>query len=111
MLTLEIWITERKPLQSMGFSGWMSVEQWWKITDRGKLKYKEKYIIEFGLYVDVWVQSNGVMLLSGETEALGEKCYKAWVVGGWVGVQFRLNGSDRVNLKCWEKTKYRMDGS
>ena len=25
--------------------GWMSVEQWWNVTDRGKLKYWEKNII------------------------------------------------------------------
>ena len=28
--------------------GWMSVEQWWNDTDRGKLKYWEKNIIQCG---------------------------------------------------------------
>jgi len=28
--------------------GWMSMEQWWNDTDRGKLKYWEKYIIQRG---------------------------------------------------------------
>ena len=28
--------------------GWMSVEQWWNGTDRGKLKYWEKNIIQCG---------------------------------------------------------------
>jgi len=28
--------------------GWMSMEQWWNDTDRGKLKYWEKNIIQCG---------------------------------------------------------------
>jgi len=27
---------------------WMSMEQWWNDTDRGKLKYREKNIIQCG---------------------------------------------------------------
>jgi len=32
--------------------GWMSVDQWWKDTDRGKLKYWEKNIIQCGWYMN-----------------------------------------------------------
>jgi hypothetical protein len=28
--------------------GWMGVEQWWNDTDRGKLKYWEKIVIQCG---------------------------------------------------------------
>jgi len=44
---------------------WMSMEQWWNDTDRGKLIYWEKYIIQFGRQMNEWVWSNGWMILSG----------------------------------------------
>ena len=28
--------------------GWMSMEQWWNDTDKGKLKYRENNIIQRG---------------------------------------------------------------
>jgi len=37
------------------------------------------------------------MILTGETEVLGEKHYTLWVVGKW------WNDTDRGRLKCWEK--------
>jgi hypothetical protein len=39
--------TGRKTLNSVG-GRWMSMEQWWNDTDRGKLKDWEKYIIQHG---------------------------------------------------------------
>ena len=49
----------------------------------------------------VW--SNGGMILTGETEVLGEKHYTAWVVDGWMGIEQWWNDTDRGNLKYWEK--------
>jgi hypothetical protein len=43
----------------------------------------------------VW--SNGGMVLTGETEVLGEKHYTAWVVGGWLGMEQWWNDTDRGN--------------
>ena len=43
------------------------------------------------------------MVLTGETEVLGEKHYTAWVVDGWMSVEKWWNGTDRGKLKCWEK--------
>jgi len=45
-------------------NGWMSMEQWLNDTDRGKLKYWERNIIERGLQMDEWVLSNGGMILT-----------------------------------------------
>jgi len=47
--------------------------------------------------MDGWVWSNGGMVLTGETEVLGEKPYIAWVVDGWMGMKQWWNGTDRGN--------------
>jgi len=43
------------------------------------------------------------MVLTGETEVLGEKHYTLWVVDGWMGMEQWWNGTDRGKLKKWEK--------
>ena len=48
-----------------------------------------------------WVWSNGGMILTGETEVMGEKRYTAWVVDGWMGMEQWWNDSD------WGNPKYR----
>jgi len=48
----------------------------------------------------VW--SNGGVILTGETEVLGEKHYTAWVVDGWMSVEQWWN-NDRGKLKYWKK--------
>ena len=53
--------------------GWVSMEQWWNDTDRGKLKYWEKII------------------------------YTALVVDGWVSMEQWWNDTDRGKLNYWEK--------
>ena len=53
--------------------------------------------------MDGWVWSNGGMILTGETEELGEKHYTAWVVDGWMSVEQWWNDTDRGKLKYWEK--------
>jgi hypothetical protein len=42
------------------------MEQWWSDTDRVKLKYWEKNIIQCGWWMDEWVWGNGGMVLTGE---------------------------------------------
>jgi len=37
------------------------------------------------------------MVLTWETEVLGEKHYTVWVVDGWMGMEQWWNGTDRVN--------------
>jgi len=53
--------------------------------------------------MDGWVWSNGGMILTGETEVLGEKHYTAWVVDGWMSMEKWWNDTDWGKLKYWEK--------
>ena len=59
----------------------MGMEHWWDDIDRGKLKYWERNIIQREWEVNEWVWSIGGMILTGETEVLGEEHYIVWVVG------------------------------
>ena len=43
------------------------------------------------------------MILTGETEVLGEKHYIVWVVDGWMSMEQCWNGIERGKLKYWEK--------
>ena len=43
------------------------------------------------------------MILTGETEVLGEKHYTVWVVVGWMSMEQWWNDTDRGKLKYWEK--------
>ena len=84
--------------------GWMSMEQWWNDTDRGKLKYWEKNIIQRGWWMDEWVWSNGGMILTGENWSTGRKTLYS-VGGRWMNeygatVEWYWQGK----LKCWEKS-------
>jgi len=38
------------------------------------------------------------MILTGESEVLGEKHYTAWVVDGWMSMEQWWNGTDRGKL-------------
>ena len=46
------------------------------------------------------------MILTGETEVLGEKHCTAWVVDGCMGVEQWWNGTDRGNCSAGRKTLY-----
>ena len=37
------------------------------------------------------------MILTGETEVLGEKYYTAWVVDGWMSMEQWWNDTDKGN--------------
>ena len=112
---------------------WMSMEQWWNDTDRGKLKYWEKYIKQRGWYMSEWVWSNGGMILTGENWSFERKTlysvggrwmneygamvewywqgktellgekHTTWFVDGWMIMEQRWNDTDRGKLKYWEK--------
>ena len=43
------------------------------------------------------------MILTGETEVLGEKHSRVWVVDGRMSMEKWWNDTDRGKLKCWEK--------
>jgi len=43
------------------------------------------------------------MILTGETEVLGEKHYTAWVVDGWMSMEQWWNDTDRVNWSTGRK--------
>jgi hypothetical protein len=48
--------------------------------------------------VDGWVRSNGGMILTGETEVLGEKHYTACVVDGWMIMEQCANQNQKQAL-------------
>jgi len=48
VLTGETEVTGEKNYTLWVADGWMTVEQWWNDTDRGKLKYWEKNIKQCG---------------------------------------------------------------
>ena len=37
------------------------------------------------------------MIMTGETEVLGEKHYTVWVLDGWMNLEQCWNDTDRVN--------------
>jgi len=43
------------------------------------------------------------MILTGETEVLGEKHYTAWMVDEWMRMEQWCNDIDRGKLKYWER--------
>jgi len=50
-----------------------------------------------------WVWSIGGMVLTGETEVLGEKHYTALVVYEWMSMEHWWNDTDIGKQKYWEK--------
>ena len=57
-----------------------------------------------------WVWNIGGMILTGETEVLGEKHYTAWVVGGWMSMEHWWNDADRGNWSTGRKILYSVGG-
>ena len=57
-----------------------------------------------------WVWSIGGMILTGETEVLGEKHYTVWVVDQWMSVEHWWNDTDRGNWSAGRKTLYSVGG-
>ena len=56
----------------------------------------------------VW--SVGGIILTGETEVLGEKHYTAWVVDEWTSMERWGNGTDGGNWGTGRKTLYSVGG-
>jgi len=82
---------------------WMSTEQWWNDTDRGKLKDWEKTLYIVG---GRWMNEYGAMVewyWQEKIEVPGAKYYTAWVVDGWMSMEQWWNDTDRGKLKYWEK--------
>ena len=50
------------------------------------------------------------MVLTGETEVLGEKHYTVWVVDGWMGMEHWWNCTDRGNCSVGRETLYSVGG-
>jgi len=108
---------------------WMSVEQWWNDTDRGKLKYWEKkhytaWVVDEGMSMEQWWNDTdrgklecwekniiqrgwyGLMVewyWQGKTEVLWKKHYTVWVLYEWMSMVQLWNDTDRKKLKYWEK--------
>jgi len=56
--------------------------------------------------MDEWVWSIGGMILTGETEVLGEKYYTACVEDEWISMEHWWNNNDRGNWSTGRKTLY-----
>jgi len=105
ILTGENWSTGWKTLYTVG-GRWMSVEQWWNDTYRGKLKYWEKNIIQSGWRMNEY----GAMVewyWQGKTEVVGEKHYTVWVVDEWVW----SNGGMILTGENWSTRREACPGS
>jgi len=76
-------------------NGMIQREENWSTGRKTVLSVVGRWMVEYGAMVERYWQ--------GETEVLGEKYYTAWVVDGWMSVEQWWNGSDRGNLKYWEK--------
>ena len=80
-MTGENWSTGEKYYTASVVDKWMSMEEWWNDTDRGKLKYwKKNTLYSMG---SRWIYEYGAMVewyWQGKTEVLGEKHYTVWVV-------------------------------
>ena len=104
ILTGENELPEKKHYTAWVVDGWMSMEQWWCDTDRGKLKYREKKLYSVGR--SRWMNGYGAMVewyWQGNIEILGEKYYTTWVVDEWMNMEQWWNDTDRGKLKYWEK--------
>jgi len=66
-------VLEDKHFTAWVVDEWMSMEQWWNDTDRGKLNYWKINIIQRVLWMNEWVWSNGGMILTGETWNTGSE--------------------------------------
>ena len=89
---------------------WMSMEQWWNDTDRGKLKCWEKILYSVG---GRWMDEYGAMVewyRQGKTEVLEEKRYTVWVVDEWMSIKQWWNDTDRGNWSAGRKTLYSVGG-
>jgi hypothetical protein len=78
-------------------------------SKRAQLYCKVDTLRPFVLLVRValrcrWLWSIGGMVLTGETEALGEKHYTASVVDEWMSTEQWWNGTDRGNWSTGRKT-------
>jgi hypothetical protein len=112
---------------------WMSMEHLWNDTDRekinsgrktlysvgvtrvneyealvewywlGKAKYWEKNIIQRPCQINEWVRSIGGMILTGESEVIGEKHYTASVLHEWRSMEHWWNDTDRGSEVLGEK--------
>jgi hypothetical protein len=50
------------------------------------------------------------MILTWETEVLGEKHYTVWVVDGWMSMEQWWNGTDRGKRSVGRETLYSVGG-
>jgi len=59
-----------------------------------------------------WIWSIGGMILTGETEVLGDKHFAAWVVGEWMSMEHWWNDTDSGNWSAGRKhyTALMVDG-
>jgi hypothetical protein len=82
---------------------WMNMGHWWNDTDRGKWSMWIKTLYSV-CERRQWVWSIGRMILTGETEVLGEKHYTASAVEDWMSMGHSWNYNNRPKLKHWENS-------
>ena len=88
-------VLEEKHYTVWVVDGWISMEQWWIDTDRGKLNYWKKTLYSMG---GRWMNVYGVVVewyWRKKTEVLEEKHYTVWVVDEWMSVEKLWNDTER----------------
>jgi hypothetical protein len=67
-------------------------------------------ILSFSSFLSYFLWSIGGMMLTGETEVLGEKHYTALVVDEWMSNEHCWNDTDRGNWSTGRETFYSVGG-
>jgi len=110
ILTRETEVLREKHYTASVVDEWMSMEHWWNDTDRGNWSTGRKTLFNVG---GSWMNEYGFfggMILTGETEVLGEKHYTALVVVEWMTMDILWNDTDRGNWSTGRKTLYSFGG-
>jgi len=93
----------------------MCMDYWWNDTDRGNWSTGRKTLYSDGgrrlkEWMNEWIWNIDGMILTGETEVLGEKHHTALVVVEWMSIEHWWNDTDRGNWSTGRKTWYSVGG-
>jgi len=103
ILTGKTEVLGEKHYTALVVDEWMSMENWWNDTDRGKWSTGEKHYR--ASVVDEWIWGIGRMILTGEIEVLGEEHYTAPVVDEWMSMEHWWNDTNRGNWSTGHEPK------
>ena len=85
------------------------MEEFSNYSERGNWRFERK-VLYCGLYMNEWVWSNVVVILTGLTELMGEKYFTVWVVDEWMNMERWWNYTDRGNWCIGKNALYSEGG-